>query len=240
RSSRRCDPPPTMTQSSRRCSSGWWRIDWSPSTERRRSTRCWRTCRTRRSSPGGRRSESGSKGGAWTSSSDGGASDDLLAIIEASRAQIGTTARRRRAAIVGLIATVVVLVGMLWLTVSQRRSAQEARRLESMSQAETRRLLAMTYMEQGRALLIDDRPARPMRALPYLLAAQTAGIDSPVLRALFGQASRSLPLVTFVGHTAAVNIAAYSPDGARMVTASDDHSARIWDAATGTTLAVLD
>src|SRR6185503_19844232 len=157
-----------------------------------------------------------------------------------SRAQIETTARRRRAAVVGLAAAVVVLVGMLWLTVFHYRSAQEARRLEHRSQDETRRLLAMTYMEQGRALLLDDRPARPMRALPYLLAARDAGIDSPVLRMLFGQASRSLPLVTFVGHAAAVNIAAYSPDGARMVTASADHTARIWDTATGASLAVLE
>src|SRR6185503_7669472 len=82
-----------------------------------------------------------------------GASADLLAIIEASRAQIETTARRRRAAVVGLATAVVVLVGMLWLTVFHYRSAQEARRLEHRSQDETRRLLAMTYMEQGRALL---------------------------------------------------------------------------------------
>lgn len=27
--------------------------------------------------------------------------------------------------------------------------------------------------------------------------------------------------------------AAFSPDGARIVTASDDHTARVWDAATG-------
>jgi WD40 repeat protein len=169
-----------------------------------------------------------------------GASDDLLAIIAASRRQIEVTARRRRAAVLGLATAVVVLVGMLWLTVFHYRRAQEARRQEAASQDETRHLLAMTYMEQGRALLLDDRPARPMRALPYLLAARVAGVDSPVLRMLFGQASRSLPLVTFVGHAAAVNTAAYSRDGARLVTASDDHTVRIWDAATGEALWVLD
>src|SRR5262249_49715024 len=35
------------------------------------------------------------------------------------------------------------------------------------------------------------------------------------------------------GHTAAVIYAAYSPDGTKIVTASSDHTARLWDARTG-------
>ena len=35
------------------------------------------------------------------------------------------------------------------------------------------------------------------------------------------------------GHTDSVLSAAYSPDGKTIVTASDDQTARIWDAATG-------
>ncbi len=44
------------------------------------------------------------------------------------------------------------------------------------------------------------------------------------------------------GHENAVHSAAFSPDGARVVTASDDRTARIWDATTGKELAriVLD
>ena len=38
---------------------------------------------------------------------------------------------------------------------------------------------------------------------------------------------------TLIGHTDRVNSAAYSPDGTHLVTASDDQTARIWDAATG-------
>ena len=34
-------------------------------------------------------------------------------------------------------------------------------------------------------------------------------------------------------HTGRVRSAAYSPDGTQIVTASDDQTARIWDAATG-------
>jgi eukaryotic-like serine/threonine-protein kinase len=46
-------------------------------------------------------------------------------------------------------------------------------------------------------------------------------------------------LAVLSGHADGVVSAAYSPDGTRIVTASLDHTARIWDARTGTQLAVL-
>jgi len=92
------------------------------------------------------------------------------------------------------------------------------------------RLVGMTYLEQGRALLLDGHP---MAAVPYLVAARTERIEGRVLRMLFAQAARSLPLVSFVGHHSTVSVAAWSPDGTRVVTASRDNTARIWDAATG-------
>jgi WD40 repeat protein len=41
------------------------------------------------------------------------------------------------------------------------------------------------------------------------------------------------------GHTYVVNSAVFSPDGERVVTASGDHTARLWDAKTGAALATL-
>ena len=41
------------------------------------------------------------------------------------------------------------------------------------------------------------------------------------------------------GHEDEVNSAAFSPDGTRVVTASRDKTARVWDVATGTGIAVL-
>ena len=41
------------------------------------------------------------------------------------------------------------------------------------------------------------------------------------------------------GHEGRVNSAAFSADGRRLVTASDDRTARLWEAGTGKELAVL-
>jgi WD40 repeat protein/tRNA A-37 threonylcarbamoyl transferase component Bud32 len=46
-------------------------------------------------------------------------------------------------------------------------------------------------------------------------------------------------LLALRGHTAAVNTARFSPDGQQIVTASDDSTVRVWDAATGQRLLTL-
>ena len=46
-------------------------------------------------------------------------------------------------------------------------------------------------------------------------------------------------LFTLYGHTDEVNAVSFSPDGTRIVTGSGDHTARVWDARTGTQILVL-
>ena len=49
----------------------------------------------------------------------------------------------------------------------------------------------------------------------------------------------NLSLLTLSGHHGLLNHVAYSPDGTKIVTTSDDYSARIWDAASGEQLAEM-
>ena len=46
-------------------------------------------------------------------------------------------------------------------------------------------------------------------------------------------------LLTLKGHTGAVTSASFSPDGSRIVTASGDKTAKVWDARTGAEVLTL-
>ncbi|HET7505909.1 MAG TPA: hypothetical protein VFK02_33045 [Kofleriaceae bacterium] len=176
----------------------------------------------------------------WRASPEGskvGASDDLLALIKWSARQLRTTRRRQSAVRTAGAAILVALLAVLSAVAWQYRSAQHARGQVIKSQREyqvaTNRLLAMANIGRGRALLIDERPAHPMRALPFLVAARDAGMDSPVLRTLFAHAAHGTPRQVFLGHRAPVTSVAFSPDGTRIISASSDRTARIWAISTG-------
>jgi len=89
--------------------------------------------------------------------------------------------------------------------------------------------LARNYVSQGHALLMSGHPAQ---AVPYLLAAREAGAQDVSLRTLFRWAAHWLPIRQLV-HRGAVMAVTWSPDGSRVATASDDETARVWDANTG-------
>jgi serine/threonine protein kinase len=56
---------------------------------------------------------------------------------------------------------------------------------------------------------------------------------------ILGSWNHELPVAILTGHEKGVQSAQFSPDGKRIVTASADKTARVWDAATGKTLATL-
>jgi len=132
--------------------------------------------------------------------------------------------RARRARLVGglLTATVVLAAIAVFALWQQRRATESAN--------SARQRLAQLYQEQGRQLIVEERY---QEAVPYLLEARRSGNDRPPLRMLFGAAARHLPLVPALNHQDLVVNAAFSPDGTRVVTASTDKTARVWDVATG-------
>lgn len=123
--------------------------------------------------------------------------------------------------------------------VERSRAALDAVRRQ---RDDAHRLLARSYQEHGRQLVLEGRP---MRALPYLVAARRVddarGVPeaNAALQLLFAEAARSLPVAAVV-HRDAIDRAAFRPDGIHVVTASRDHTALVWNAATGAPLVRLD
>jgi WD40 repeat protein len=94
--------------------------------------------------------------------------------------------------------------------------------------SETRRLAG----ELDSALRLASNGTRIALALPDFEASRAAA-------ALAAAVSQANWLVALGGRDNWLNSAAFSPDGKRIVIASDDKTARIWDAATGKEIAVL-
>src|SRR5262249_46601445 len=82
---------------------------------------------------------------------------------------------------------------------------------------------------------------RPLQAVAYLVEAYRRRPASRVLAALATQAIRPLARLsrTYVGHAHDIPYVAFSPDGARFVTASTDGTSRIWQTRSGALLATL-
>src|SRR5262249_18439771 len=102
----------------------------------------------------------------------------------------------------------------------------------------TKQDLAAAYLEQGRQVLVAGDP---VRSLVYLAKAYELGAHGPGLRSLLARASEAADaqLLSLEGHTDQVLSASFSANGARILTASSDGTARVWEAATGHATAVL-
>ncbi|MBI4675618.1 MAG: NACHT domain-containing protein [Chloroflexi bacterium] len=79
----------------------------------------------------------------------------------------------------------------------------------------------------------------PELALLIALEANRGTITAESFDAMQKALLNSFLVHTYRGHTSAVNAAQFSPGGKRMVTASSDGTARVWDVATGQQLAEL-
>lgn len=108
-----------------------------------------------------------------------------------------------------------------------------------------RRIIGRAFVKPSQKALEDGASEHALRlaASGVLLARDTdfdpkvdTQLREPAVRAIFENRTRAV----LHGHTGPANTTAFSPDGTGIVTASDDTTARIWDAATGDLIAPLE
>lgn len=101
-------------------------------------------------------------------------------------------------------------------------------------------------LDLGRVLAVSPDGDRvlttPMAAASGPSDVETVGLLFDLTAASPSSEGRSelVPIATLRGHTASLSAAAFSADGALLVTGSDDHSLRIWDGKTGQALRQLE
>jgi len=146
-------------------------------------------------------------------------------------ASLREAARGRRLRIAAVAVVFAALAGGLGVVRLQRvRAEAEAQR--------ARLRLGEQYEEEARQALLAGGATR---ALVYLQEALQLGVDDGARRFLFAEAAEATASVRHVleGHTGGLRCAAWSRDGRRVVTGSDDKTARVWDAASGKLVATL-
>jgi WD40 repeat protein len=140
--------------------------------------------------------------------------------------------RRARWAAVGVfVVSLVALAGALY------QARETAKREALMLTSAAKRAMFDQRYETVMRVALQGLPS-PGGGSPLAL-----GWSMPEMRGLEAQLAGAAQLSPFLralkGHGAGVVSAAFSPDGARIVTASNDRTARVWDAASGEMLREL-
>jgi WD40 repeat protein len=154
--------------------------------------------------------------------------------IDRSQRQVRRTTRIKQTA-VGLIAVLAVAASIgAWIATRKEREAEyqtaEARKaqLQLLTEAAAERLKDGDLIF-ARGIVLEVLKRRPASVAP----------DPAAVNVLQEIRAADPARTIMTGHTAAVRRVAYSPDGSRIITASHDGTARIWDTRTGIELQVL-
>jgi WD40 repeat protein len=168
---------------------------------------------------------------------------ETLSFIQASqrRARFLHRLATAAAAVLALTTVAASIFGVLAYLAQQTANNERARAEEQRNQAVTMqtRFLAV---RAGQKFIAGDIGAAELLALEAfpdsgVIASSPA---TPLAQFQLDSAIRALHERTVIsGHLGYVSSAAYSPDGKRIVTASEDKTARLWDAETGKAIAVL-
>ena len=153
------------------------------------------------------------------------------------------------ASVMVCVLAVAAVVGFAFASINQRK-ADEARQkainagtLVERKNTEYRAML----VEAARSdrLVAEEKlhAGREQEAFAHLARAgeydPTSTLAAEKAAAALNTWQHPLPSTILSGHEDSVRSAQFSPDGTRIATASDDNTARVWDAATGQPLATL-
>ncbi len=146
-------------------------------------------------------------------------------LAEASRVQVARRRRQRRLLQMAAVAVVMMILGAALVFRQQR---QQARASEERSRDRA-------YAALGANLLVEHPTEASLVALEIQKPDSTPTADSLLHKAL----ATSVQIARLSWHKGAIQAASFSPDGTRVVTASNDQTARIWNAATGQPIVTL-
>jgi WD40 repeat protein/Tfp pilus assembly protein PilF len=149
---------------------------------------------------------------------------------------------KRRPVVTSLAgALALTLVGGFVGVIGQWRRAERHAAAERVQHAQSLQTLAEMRIDRAQQLLRGNDSAGALALLARVLREDpNNGLAGSRLVHALTQRSFPLPVFGALRHESALTWADYSPDGGRIVTASTDSKARLWDAKTGKLISTLE
>ena len=144
-----------------------------------------------------------------------------------------------RGAAVGLVMISLLLAGATILAWRAQRSATANAEKANRKTAEVLTASGVTAFEQGHSFDAMHQLAQSITAVRGDRKDLANKVNTNRVRLSVLEKKVPYLRTILVGQRGAVKSAAFSPDGARIVTASDDETARVWEAASGQQVAEL-